>query len=118
MNYSKWKLHRFSTGCDTGEDFLQFEREMRSDLRKQLELYGVRLHKFHKNHYCFSAVAERNGRYVYISLHDVRGCTGQYVSWFENVLYRTMRDDRDWTGGTNRYVPWDRIGAAVGQLLE
>lgn len=35
MNYDTWKIHDFSTGITSGDDYKKFQRNMRSDLRKQ-----------------------------------------------------------------------------------
>ena len=56
-----------------GNDYLTFQREARTDLRKQPAAAGYRLHKFNKYHYCFSAVLqdEETGSYVYVSVGSV-----------------------------------------------
>lgn len=109
-----WIGHKFSSGCDTGEDYLAFQKDARADLRKQAASAGYKLHKFYKNHYCFSAVLqhEETGSYVYIYVTDVR-CGRK---WHEEVLYRTMAHEKDWTGGPNRFCAWDGISAALSRM--
>ena len=84
----KWIRHEFSTVCCAGEDYLAFQKDARADLRKQASTAGYKLHKFNKNHYCFSAVLldEETRNYIYISVGDVR-CGRR---WYEEVLYRTL----------------------------
>lgn len=61
-----WVNHEFSTGWDTGEDYLKFQRVAQSELRKIARSAGYTLHKFNPNHYEFSAVLrnEADGRYI------------------------------------------------------
>ena len=63
---------------------------------------GFELKDFNKNHYDFSAVLQnkKNKLYYYISISDVRWCNNE---WANRLLYRTMKNEKDWTGGTNYY---------------
>ena len=110
----QWRGHTFSSYCDTGEDYLAFQKDARADLRKQAAAAGYTLHKFYKNHYCFSAVLQHKetGSYVYVSIDDVR-CGWR---WYEEVLYRTMAHEKAWTGGQNHFCTWDGISAALSEL--
>ncbi len=99
-----YKNHRFSTGPYAGEDYLEFQRKYKRRLSAKLKTIGWRLHGFHGNHYCFTAVAKNmdTGEFVFISVSDVRGgdISGE---WYKNILYRTMKHQSDWTGGPNHY---------------
>ena len=110
----RWIRHEFSTGCYAGEDYLAFQKDARADLRKQASTAGYKLHKFNKNHYCLSAVLldEETRNYIYISVGDVR-CGRR---WYEEVLYRTMAHEKDWTGGPNQFCAWDGISAALSGM--
>lgn len=111
----KWIGHKFSSGCDTEKDYLAFQKDARADLRKQAASAGYKLYQFNKNHYCFSAVLQHKetGSYVYISIADVRSGLWR---WYEEVLYRTMAHEKDWTGGPNRFCTWDGISAALSGM--
>lgn len=113
---NKWLNHQFSTGVYTGEDYLKFQRDARTDLKKQANATGFDLHQFNKNHYNFSAVLRHRetGKFVYVSISDVRFFNNQ---WFDHVLIRTMAHDKDWTGGMNNYCQWDEIGHAALRLV-
>ena len=102
----KWSKHEFSSGCYTGEDYNLFQRQMKADLTKQLKAVGLTLHKFNKNHYCFSAVVTNGEKFAYVSVSDVRWDNG----WVNHTLYRTMEHDKDWTGGGNHYCKWEQVG--------
>lgn len=110
----RWTRHEFSSGSYAGEDYLKFQREARTDLRKQAAVAGYKLFKFNKNHYCFSAVLqdEETGSFVYVSVGDVRGSS----RWYGEVLYRTMKHEKDWTGGPNRFCRWDEITEALSSM--
>lgn len=52
-----------------------------------------------------------SGRLVYFSA-DASACYNG-----DKVLYRTARHDRDYTGGTNRYADFSKLGQAVAELF-
>ena len=111
-NLLKWLNYEFSSGTVAGQDYLAFQRAAKADLKKQAESVGYTLHSFTKGHYWFSAVLLDNetGNFIYISISDVRFFQNK---WFTNVLYRTMKHDKDWTGGHNQYCSWDKIADAL-----
>lgn len=117
MDYSKWLNHTFSSGPSPDKDYIDFQREMRQDLKKQAERYNLELHSFSKNHYCFSAVLKdkNEDRFIYVSMQDVRGMRDR---WFNCVLYRTMEHDKDWHGGMNNWCCWNKIAEKARELIE
>lgn len=110
----KWLNHTFSSGCETGQDYDAFQRAARADLKKQAKAVGYALHKFYPNHYEFSAVLrdETTGEFVYVSISDVR-CGKR---WYDQVLYRTMAHEKDWTGGFNQYCLWPEIAQSLERM--
>lgn len=113
----KWIGHRFSSGPETGDDYERFQRDMRTDLRRQAKASGLEFHAFNKGHYGFSAVLRNpeNNRFIYVSIPDVRYWQDQ---WSNHVLYRTMEHERDWTGGGNHLGNWEEIGQAAMELSD
>lgn len=111
----RWIGYRFSSGPTTGSDYNQFERTMRTDLRRQAKALGLELHTFYKSHYEFTAVLRNpeNNKFIYVSIPDVRYWPEQ---WSVHVLYRRMQHDQDWTGGGNHYGTWERIGQMALEL--
>lgn len=111
----KWLNHVFSSGVETGKDYITFQKAAKADLRKQAKAAGYTLHKFYPNHYTFSAVLheETTDKFIYISIRDVRGGRNE---WYNCVLYRTMTHDHDWTGSFNQYCCWSEISQALEQL--
>jgi len=51
------------------------------------------------------------GKLVYFSANASACFNG------DKVLYRTAKHDRDYTGGVNRYVEFERLGEAVKELF-
>lgn len=103
----KWRTHQFSSGGETGKDYLAFQKAAKADLKKQAQSAGYALHMFHPNHYCFSAVLRNveTGGFIYVSVGDVRFNR----RWYDDVLYRTMAHEKDWTGGPNQRCAWPDI---------
>lgn len=117
IDYNKWLNHTFSSSTVSEPDYIEFQKEMRTDLKRIAQENDLTLHTFNKNHYCFSAVLKDNtfDNYIYISISDVRYFKN---SWYDNVLIRTMQHDKDWTGGHNNYCKWDDIGRKAIDLLK
>lgn len=107
--------HEFSTGGYAGKDYLDFQRAAKRDLKKIAQSAGFQMHSFNPNHYCFSAVLrqESSGAFVYVSVSDVR--SGGRV-WYNRVLYRTMRHEKDWTGGFNNFCAWNELAEGLTRL--
>lgn len=99
----KWRNQGIEDyGCVTSPSYKTFQTGYKRLLTQICSEIGFVLHSFNGNHYCFSAVLKNNanGNFYYVSVSDVR-----YASdgWYNGILYRTMKHDRDWTGGSNNY---------------
>lgn len=100
---SKWYDKTIKDGCvEISPEYRNFQTNYRSVIKELCNDIGMELHSFSKNHYEFSAVVKSNttNQFYYISISDVRYWKNE---WANNILYRTMKDDKDWSGGTNRY---------------
>ncbi len=86
----------------TSDEYKEFQRNYKSVLKDIGKQIGFDLYSFNGNHYEFSAVMKSNttNKYYYISISDVRYFKNE---WAENILYRTMEHERDWTGGSNNF---------------
>ena len=104
----KWLNYEFSSGTVAGDDYKKFQRAAKADLKKKAETAGYTLHSFHAGHYDFSAVLRdaETGKLIYVAISDVRFFRNQ---WYTEVLYRTMKHDKDWSGGTNQFCTWPKI---------
>ncbi len=91
----------FSSGCYAGDDFQSFNTKYRNAIKKMLP-DGYEIHSWHKNHYeCSAVIRDFDGRFIYMRISDVRYWSN---GWIDDVLIRTMKHDKDWTGGPNRYT--------------
>lgn len=95
----------------------RFQRIARTELRKMMLPNKIKIHKFIKGHYEFSAILkdEANGKYIYIAIRDIR-----YFKdiWWDNVLYRTMSHEKDYVGGFNHFCKWPELEYKIKELLE
>ena len=91
----------FSSGGITGNDFKSFNTKFKSVIKNLLP-DGFSIHAWVNGHYfCHAVIKTPGDRYIYMSIPDVRYFPNE---WFSNILYRTMKHDKDWTGGPNCYT--------------
>jgi hypothetical protein len=105
--------YRFSSGGVTGSDYKSFQRKYKNYLQKILPENAV-IHSWHPNHYEVSAVLERNGKYAYLHISDVRFWPNE---WFTKILVRTMEHPKDWKGGMNQYASLFNLTDKLDTLL-
>lgn len=113
MNVKDYRDYQFESSCCRTPEYVAFEKQCRKELNAQCKKYGIKLHKFKSNHFEWSAVLEKGGKFVYVSLPDVRSW-----NWYDDVLIRTMAHDTDWTGGCNNTCSFCDIGAFADQLYQ
>lgn len=88
----------FSSGGYTGNDFENFNKKFKKVIEKMLP-NNYSLHCWNKGHYyCFAVIKDDEGRFIYMSIPDVRFFPND---WVEDILIRTMSHDKDWRGGPN-----------------
>lgn len=112
MKVKNYIGYNFESACYRTEEYIAFEKSCKKELKAQCAKYGINLHKFNPSHFEWSAVLEKDGRYVYVSLNDVR-----YGDWYNDVLIRTMSHDKDWRGGSNNECRFDEIGEKANNLF-
>lgn len=102
-------------GGETSPEYKNFQTNYRSVLKELGNSIGFELHSFSKNHYDFSAVMKSNitNQFYYISISDVRCWKNE---WANNILYRTMEHEKDWTGGSNRYSTLENLSENLLEL--
>ena len=75
---------------------------------------GYEIHSWNKGHYDCSAVIKDNvGRYIYMSISDVRYFIN---NWIDNILIRTMKHEKDQTGGDNHYTDLINLTKDIARL--
>ena len=100
---NKWYNKEFEDwGGETSSEYNNFQTNYKSVIKEICNDIGMNLHSFNKNHYEFSAIVKSNttNQFYYISISDVRYWKNE---WANNILFRTMENDKDWTGGRNCY---------------
>lgn len=90
--------YNFSSGGCIGDDFKSFNTKFRNFVKKSLP-DGWNIHYWNRGHYCCSGVIETlEHQFIYFSIPDVRFFDAE---WVTNILIRTMKHEKDWTGGSN-----------------
>lgn len=108
-----FKTWEFTSGGTTGEDFKVFAETYKNEIKKRLPK-GVIFANYSTGHYFVSGFLEKNGKYVYFSVSDVRHFPGE---WFNNILIRTAQHISDYTGGSNGLTTLDDFSDSVGRLF-
>ena len=108
-----YRNEEFYSSCSRTEQYAEFERACKRELKKQCVKLGINIHSFHPNHFEWSAVLEKGGKFVYISISDVR----YWADWYGSVLIRTMKHATDWSGGSNNYCSFDKIAETADKLF-
>lgn len=109
-----YKGQAFYTSCGRTDQYAEFERACKRELKKQCVKLGINIHKFYPNHFEWSAVLEKGGKFVYVSISDVRW----WLDWYDDVLIRKMAHAEDWRGGSNNTCSFDKIGETAEKLFE
>ena len=97
----KYLDYEFSTGVYTGEDYKKFQNKYINYLRSICKERGCEVVNVGRGHYYFSLFIKENDNYIYLAIHDVRYNPN---SWYNNILVRHAKHEKDYTGGCNRYT--------------
>lgn len=113
----KWTSHEFSSLPYAGEDFKKFAREFNAEFKKSLAQYGVEVIRNKPGHYYLSGFVKNpdNGKFAYYTVGDVRYMFGR---WAEEVLIRTAKSEKDFTGGFNQYSTLEDLPKALAALVQ
>ena len=85
-------------GCYTSDDFKKFVRTFRSEFKKEVAKIDGENVEINGGHYYLYGFFTLNNQPYYISISDVR-------HWeITDILIRTAKNYKDYTGGTNRYI--------------
>lgn len=107
--------YRFSSGSYIGDDFKSFNTKYRNAIKKLLP-NGYEIHEWNRRHYdCSAVIKDNNGRFIYMSIPDVRYWPNE---WAEDILIRTMKHDKDWTGGDNHTTDLVNFTKDIQKLYE
>lgn len=109
----KYLNYEFSSGCYTGEDYKTFERKYINYLKGICKNEGWELIKVNKNHYEFSAFFKYENKFKYMSISDVRFFKNE---WYNHILFRTAKSEKDYTSGTNLYTTLPLLRLAIKNM--
>ena len=65
-------------------------------------------------HFYFSGFISKDDKYCYFCIEDLRDTN----SCFDNVLYRSAKNNKDFTGGSNHFCNCEEFEISVKRLLE
>ena len=85
----------------------------RRELKALAKKIGAEV-EFSPGYFEYSAFFCKDGKYIYVHVGDVR-----YNSdWYGNVLFRTAKNERDYTGGSNCYCSHDNLEDELSRLFD
>lgn len=90
----------FVSSTKTTAEFKSFARKFKNDFQKQLDKIDAKITFYNTGHFYVSGFFRFNesGTCYYFSISDVRFFNDK------KLLYRTAKDEKDFTGGMNQYV--------------
>lgn len=112
----RWIDYPFTSSSVRTPEFKSFEKDFIEELKKQVgnefKPYG-----FGGSHFYVSGFLKnkKTGKIVYISVSDVRFFPN---GWYEDVLIRTAKDEKDYTGGRNNSCNFYEIYEKAKELTE
>lgn len=109
-------------GCSVSKEFKQFQGAMKCEVKRLAEAQGATLTSWSNGHYDMTGVLERNGLYVYFHYSNIDrtkvALTHKYDVWLGSTLMRTMKHAKDWTGGTNHHIEFERFTETMEYLFK
>lgn len=107
----KWLEIEFESSTVTTPEFAKFAREFKKAIMKSLPP-ELSLARYSRGHFYVSGFIQNTvtDRIVYFSISDVRYFPGK---WNDEILIRTARSTKDYTGGPNNYCTLGQFGERV-----
>ena len=107
-------------GIAMSDEAKSFVKGFRNMLKRQLEPEGIEV-SLEPNHYDCSGFLCKDNKYIYISYSIPRG--GEKIdfddsSYLNGVLYRTAKNDRDFTGGSNRFSSISNLPRKIIEMFD
>ena len=114
MKINKWLTHEFESSSSTTPEFASFARDFRAHIKANIP-EGAKIARFSRGHFYVAGHIERNGKFVYFSVSDVRHFPND---WYHRVLIRTATSEKDFTGGPNVITTLQNFPFQVERLLK
>lgn len=101
IDMKKWIDYKFQSSSTITTEFRKFATDFRRYI-KQAVNPEFSIVWFLRGHFESSVCVQNNTtkKLAYISISDVRFFPN---GWYNHVLYRTMKYEKDYTGGNNNY---------------
>ena len=113
-----WIGVNFQSSSGLTEQFSEFARDFKRYIKQQL-YPNQYIAGWSRGHFYVSGfvrcIYKQGDRFVYFSVSDVRHFPGD---WWNHVLIRTAKNDKDYTGGTNYDCRLDEFGYRTLRLGE
>lgn len=91
----------FGSGCYNSATFLEFFKSFKTLFKRELKKIGAEKIEISKGHFYLSGFFTLQDTIIYFSISDVRSGFGRKKP---NILFRTAKDYKDYTGGINIYI--------------
>lgn len=110
-----YRNYNFDSSSHETKEFSAFARKLKAALNKELKANNLILAKFNKGHFEVSAFIEnmQTKKQAYVRIGDVR-----YNDWSNDVLYRTVENLSDYTGGHNRFTTLEKLGESLANITQ
>ena len=92
-------------------EFLPIAKKEMSKIAKSI---GAELVSFNPGYFEYSAFLKKDGHFVYVSVGDVR----YEQNWYNDILYRSAKNEKDYSGGSNNYCSYDKLGESLLKQLK
>lgn len=101
----KWINYDFESSSSLTPEFAEFRKEIKKYIKNILDKNLELIMPFGSLHFAFSGFIKNKltEKYVYFSSSDVRYWPN---AWYNNLLIRTAKNEKDFTGGSN---DWCRL---------
>jgi len=110
----KWQDVRFESSCEKTPEFLAFAKDFKKEVKKKAEENGFKLIAVNTGHFYLSGFLQKNDKFVYFSSSNIRLFPNE---WRDNLLIRTAKNVKDYTGGQNCFTSLDLIGQKALALI-
>jgi hypothetical protein len=115
VKLKKWIGYVFESSSSLTPEFAAFAKDMKSFLKNEFK--DFELVSFSRMHFEFSCFFRNRetGKLAYVSVCDVRYWPG---GWYEDMLVRTAKHDKDYTGGANCRCRLSGLGEMLAKLTK
>ena len=112
----KWVGFTFQSSSMKTPEFSAFAKDFKKNLLEQIKK-DFELVDWSVGHFEVSVFIQdkQSKKFIYLSISDVRFFRD---GWFDNVLIRTAKHAKDYTGGSNSYCKFENINKQALYLIE